>query len=574
LATLLGPFAWSVLMVALLVAVLAVRPAGPLAAAPVVATGEPVPLVVLNRPIVSLRARVDELTPHVRVERAAERIALLDHGDLESPVTAIAGTLGELEGYWIQVGDQTLVGLLPQDVDPEAGETLPEVAAAAAQRLGEALQAKAAQQRLPVLLRGFGLALAASIVLALILWGIERLRRWALSRVQALSHGRKIAMHGVDVRPYLAVGAGSGIRALVVGTGLLAGYLWLGFVLLQFPYSQPWGEQLGLWVRDLVAELGGGALRAVPGLVTVAIIFVVTRVVVQLVDRFFRSVEAGWLRFDWIEAETAKATRRLVVVLIWVAALVVAYPYIPGSQTAAFQGISVLLGLMVSLGSAGFVNQVMSGLVVAYSRSVRTGEFVQVGQTQGTVTEVGVLATKIVTPTRQEITIPNAVMVGSPLTNFSRHADPARGSLIATSLTIGYDTPWRQVEALLIEAARRTATIRADPPPRVMQRALQDFYVEYLLIFSLDKPETQVAVLSELHAQIQDVFNEHGVQIMSPHFMAQPAAPVVVPPEAWYTPPAVRPDAGDEGVQTRGQSAAVPSAQGARGAGGGAVTVS
>jgi small-conductance mechanosensitive channel len=135
-------------------------------------------------------------------------------------------------------------------------------------------------------------------------------------------------------------------------------------------------------------------------------------------------------------------------------------------------------------------------------------------------------------------------MVGSPLTNFSRHADPERGSLISTGVTIGYDTPWRQVEAMLIEAARRTTTVRREPAPRVIQRGLQDFYVEYRLIFSLDRPETQVLVLSELHAHIQDVFNEHGVQIMSPHFVAQPAEKAVVPPEAWYTPPAVRPDAG------------------------------
>jgi small-conductance mechanosensitive channel len=513
-------------------------------AAPQVTTAEPVPLTVWNREVVRLRARIDELTPRLRVERTMERIEALEDDQLALPVTAVPGALGELEGYWVRVGEQVLFGLLPQDVDPEAGESVAAMAEAAARHLGEALQARVEQERPAVLLRGLGLAVAASAALLLVLWGIGRLRGLALARLHALTHGRKIALRGVDMRPYLAVSAGTGIRALAAGLGLLAAYLWLGFVLLQFPYSQPWGEQLGRWVRDLLADLGGGALRAVPGLFTVAIIFVVTRMVAQLVDRFFRSVEAGWLRFDWIDAETARATRRLVIVLIWVFALVVAYPYIPGSGTAAFQGISVLLGLMVSLGAAGFVNQVMSGLVVAYSRSVRTGEFVQVGQTQGTVTEVGVLATKILTPTRQEITIPNAVMVGSPLTNFSRHADPERGSLISTGVTIGYDTPWRQVEAMLIEAARRTTTVRREPAPRVIQRGLQDFYVEYRLIFSLDRPETQVLVLSELHAHIQDVFNEHGVQIMSPHFVAQPAEKAVVPPEAWYTPPAVRPDAG------------------------------
>jgi small-conductance mechanosensitive channel len=159
------------------------------------------------------------------------------------------------------------------------------------------------------------------------------------------------------------------------------------------------------------------------------------------------------------------------------------------------------------------------------------------------VTEVGVLATRLVTPTLQEVTIPNAVLVGSALTNFSRRADAEHGSIIGTTVTIGYDTPWRQVEALLLMAAGRTPEIRREPPPRVIQRELGDFFVEYRLVFSIDRPETQVLVLSALHGHIQDVFNEHGVQIMSPHFEAQPAQPVIVPETAWYAPLAKPPAA-------------------------------
>ena len=520
----------------------------PVEATPNVVVGQPATLVVWNRPIVTFRAGLDAITPADRVEGTRERIDDLDADDLATGATAVRGTFGTIDVYWINVGARTLFGLVPQDLDPEAGETLEAAARAAAAQLNDALRARAEQQRLPVLFRGLGLTLLASVLLGLVLWGIERLRRRALARLDTISHGRKIAVRGVDIRPYLRVSAGTGVRALAAGLGLFALYLWLGFVLLRFPYSQPWGEELARWLRQLGAELGGGALQAIPGLFTVAVIFVVTRIFAQLVDRFFLSIEQGWLRFEWIEPETAKATRRLVIVVIWVFAVVIAYPYIPGSQTAAFQGISVLLGLMVSLGAAGFVNQVMSGLVIAYSRSVRTGEFVQLGTTQGTVTEVGVLATKLVTPTRQEITIPNAVLVGSTLTNFSRHADPEHGSIIGTSVTIGYDTPWRQVEALLLLAAGRTEAVRRTPPPRVIQAALGDFYVEYLLIVALDHPEQQKLVLSTLHGHIQDVFNEYGVQIMSPHFEGQPAEKVVVPKPAWHlapaTPPAADPPTG------------------------------
>jgi small-conductance mechanosensitive channel len=222
-----------------------------------------------------------------------------------------------------------------------------------------------------------------------------------------------------------------------------------------------------------------------------------------------------------------------VVVLVWIFAITVAYPYIPGSSTDAFKGVSVFVGLMISLGSAGLVNQVMSGLVVIYSRALRVGEFVRVGDDVGTVSEVGMLSTKILTRKREEITIPNAVMVGTKTVNYSRHADDA-GGVVGTTLTIGYDAPWRQVHAMLLQAAAQTAGVRKDPAPRVWQKALSDFYVEYELVFNLDHPEERTPILSELHMYIQDAFNEQGVQIMSPHFETQPKEKVFVPKSQWF----------------------------------------
>jgi small-conductance mechanosensitive channel len=154
-----------------------------------------------------------------------------------------------------------------------------------------------------------------------------------------------------------------------------------------------------------------------------------------MVDGFFRAVEEEAMTVTWLAPDTAKATRRLTAVLIWVFALTVAYPYIPGSNSDAFKGISVFVGLMVSLGSAGLVNQVMSGLVVAYSRALKAGDFVRVGTTEGTVGEVGMLSTKVITPKREAVTVPNAVLVGSPITNYSRLAD-GQGAIVGTKVTM------------------------------------------------------------------------------------------------------------------------------------------
>ena len=214
-----------------------------------------------------------------------------------------------------------------------------------------------------------------------------------------------------------------------------------------------------------------------------------------------------------------------------------AYPYFPGSGSEAFKGIGVFVGLMLSIGSSGVVNQAVSGLMLMYSRSFRPGEFVQVGETEGTVLEVGFLTTRIETLRHEHVTIPNAVIVGNVTRNFSRLKE--RGGIrIPTKVTIGYDTPWRQVRAMLQLAADRTANVVRDPPPRILQTALLDHAVEYTMLVCIADPTQRPLVLDELHANILDAFNEYGVQIMSPVYEDDPEEPKVVPRERWFKAPA------------------------------------
>ncbi len=295
----------------------------------------------------------------------------------------------------------------------------------------------------------------------------------------------------------------------------------------------------------MLRELGAGALPAVPGLLAVVLIFLAARFVIRIVEVFFQAVEKDAVKIRSLQPDTARATRYIAIVLIWVFALTVAYEYIPGSHTDAFKAIGVLLGLMISLGSAGLVNQLMSGLVVIYSRALRPGELVQAGDLVGRVSEVGLLSTKLVAK-GEEITIPNAVLVGRTVTNYSRLGGEY-GPVISTKVGIGYDAPWRQVHAILQLAAERTPGIRKHPRPYVRQNALSDFFVEYELRGHVELPADRAQVLSELHMQIQDAFNEFGVQIMSPAFESQPERPVVVPRSRWYASPAVPPQGRDPG---------------------------
>ena len=393
-----------------------------------------------------------------------------------------------------------------------------------------------------------GGVLVATLLLLISIW----LARWGRTRLlKKLSHasllGEQIpAAADTDVTSLLLQGAQALTRLITGGAVLFFIYWWVVFLLNQFSVTASWSEQLRLFLVDLVIEFGGGALRALPGLFTVVVIILIARWGVRLVNAIFNEVESGRLIFPWLERETARTTQTLVVVSIWLFALVVAYPYIPGSDTEAFKGLSVLVGLMITLGSTGLINQIISGLFVIYSRSVRPGDYVRIGDTEGQVVDVGFLATKLRTPRQEEITLPHSVLVGAGTTNYSRLAGD-HGVVATVSVTIGYNVPWRQVHALLLLGAARTRGIRSEPPPRVLQRELSDFYVQYHLTTHLLEGENRAEVLSELQAQIQDAFNEFGAQIMAPHFESQPDKKIFVPKTEWHAAPAASTPISDEG---------------------------
>jgi small-conductance mechanosensitive channel len=384
-------------------------------------------------------------------------------------------------------------------------------------------------------------SLVASALLALVVWLAYRASDRALARLTSATAPRAISMLGAAVWSVVEGFRRACVRFTAWAVALVAAYLWLTFVLRAFPYSRPWSDRLGGYLSGLLSQLATGALGALPGLFTVVLIFLITRGVVRLVDAAFQSVETGALRLGGLHPDTARATRRIAGTIIWVFALTVAYEYIPGSDSEAFKAIGVFAGLMVSLGSASFVSHVMGGLVVAYSRAVRVGEVVKAGDIVGRVTEVGLLSTRLVTPRREEITIPNGTLAAQTVTNYSRLAGND-GIVIATTVTIGYDAPWRQVHALLQLAAERTPNVRKEPKPTVVQRALGDFAVQYELRAHIDDAVDRSRAISDLHAQIQDSFNEFGVQIMSPAFESQPDGAVVVPRARWFAAPAPPPD--------------------------------
>jgi small-conductance mechanosensitive channel len=498
-----------------------------------------------NRPIVTLKAIVLGRSPRERAVGAERALDDLVAQGITGPVTSQLFDSGAL----ISVGPRVVLALTSGDIDNLSGETIQGVSSQTVARLQQALN-EASEARTPrALLRSAAMALLAVVVGLAALWGIGRVRRivapMLVTATEKTAAKSKIAdvelLRGIHISDFER----RLLTALTMVLNLIIVYGILAFCLRQFPYTRPWGESLRgfLWLTAQNVSLA--TARALPGLFMAALVFLATRFVTRVIGLWFNAVARGRVSPRWIHPETAEPTRRLATAMAWLFAIVVAYPYLPGSDTQAFKGVSVFLGLLVTFGSSGLVSQIVSGFTITYSRALRLGDFVRIGDVEGTVNHLGVLSTKLRTLWNEDVTIPNAVVVAQTTTDYSRFGN-TDGVFTPTSITIGYDTPWRQVHALLLQAAERTADLRRHPKPFVLQEALEDVYVKYTLLVSLVRQETRPYTLNALHANIQDLFNEYGVQIMSPSYEADPPQPKVVPREGWYAAPAV-PPASEEG---------------------------
>jgi small-conductance mechanosensitive channel len=502
-------------------------------------------VVIFNRPIVTFRAPFLGVPPADRARGARERILALLEGGGPGAVSVEKLDAGDA----VKIDGRLAFVLTRDDVDRLGGQTLGGLEADTLRALERVIAETREARNVRVMLLAALWAAGATIVYVLLLWGIARLGRAvaagmlrvAESTAGQLKIGGAEIVHRERARRVVQRLLQLGFWAIV----LLLTYEWVGFVLGRFPYTRPWGEQLNAFLFNTAVNLLTAVALATPDLLIAILIFAVAHGINGMLKNFFDGVQYGRLRVGWIDADSARPTRRLVAFGVWVFALVMAYPYIPGSSSEAFKGLSVLVGLMLSLGASGIVGQAASGLILMYTRTFRPGEYIRIAEHEGTIVEMGMFTTRLRTGLGDELTLPNSVVLGSVTRNYSRVLG-GKGFVLHTAVTIGYDAPWRQVHAMLTEAARRTRGVVADPPPQVFQTTLSDFYVEYQLVCNAVQadPHPRAQVMSALHANVQDVFNEHGVQIMSPHYLGDPSEPKVVPKAKWYPPPAVPPEAG------------------------------
>lgn len=368
-----------------------------------------------------------------------------------------------------------------------------------------------------------GLAVAITLAAWLLFLLIARLgsawRGWLHRRVQP--HIPAVNVRGAELLSGEQLGGALlgvlGRADLVLHVLLL--FAWLTAVFSRFPWTQSWSWQLQHLAWAQLAALGSGVVHAVPGLLVVALVLFVFQRIVAFADAVFERIAEGRLHLPGFHPELARPSRRLARAALWLIGIVVAYPYLPGSDSRAVQGVSVFLGLMISLGSSSVIGNLIAGLVLTYSRAFSIGDRVRIGEHVGDVVALGTFATKLRSLRNEEIALPNSVILSGPVLNYTRHAGEG-GLWLHTQVTIGYDVDWRKVHALLSEAALAVPGVEAAPAPIVYQRALNDYHVSYEITCMTRDSHAQLRLYSELHAAIQDAFSRAGVEILSPAYAA------------------------------------------------------
>jgi small-conductance mechanosensitive channel len=391
------------------------------------------------------------------------------------------------------------------------------------------------------LLRSAAYAAVATVLLAVLVTLVVWVSRWAEKVLEATYRQR---VQSVGIQSFQLVRAEqiwvALHRAVVIARALIIlalAFVYLQYVLGVFPWTRGFSGQLLGLVLDPLATMGWGIVNVVPNLFFLTILLLITRYLLKVISMFFAAVGRGEVALSGFEQEWADPTYKLLRVAVVALALVVAYPYIPGSGSEAFKGISIFIGIVFSLGSSSTIANIIAGYTMTYRRAFRMGDRVKISGVTGDVIEMRLQVTHLRTIKNEEVIIPNSTILNNEVVNYTSLAR-TRGLILHTTVGIGYETPWRQVEAMLLLAADRTPEIKREPAPFVRQLALGDFAVTYEINVYCDNAQAMSRIYTALHENILDVFNEHGVQIMTPAYEGDPEQPKVVPKEQWFSAPA------------------------------------
>ncbi len=371
------------------------------------------------------------------------------------------------------------------------------------------------------MLKEYLMAALVLCLLILIIFFTNRFFRWVKNKVEKQKGS---IIKGLKIRSYEFLDSSREVRVLfsLINfikwiTVLVLVYLSLTIMVGIFPWTSGFAGELLSYFLDPIKGIFVSIWNYLPNLFTIVVLIVFFRYLLRILYYFKTEIEKGSLKIPGFYVDWANPTFQIIRVLVLAFMLIVIFPYLPGSDSQVFKGVSVFLGVLFTFGSAGALSNIVAGLVLTYMRAYRIGDRVKIGEATGDVVEKSLLVTRIKTIKNEIISIPNSTVMSSHTTNFTSEAAEL-GLILHTTVTIGYDAPWRQIHELLIKAALATELIEKDPAPFVFQSSLDDFYVSYQINAYTRISNRQHITYSQLHQNIQDAFNEAGVEIMSSHY--------------------------------------------------------
>jgi len=502
---------------------------------------ETAPVIIDDMTLFSVRG-IQAFPAEVRAAAIADRIRKIA-SDRSIPAASL--TIAEAEySTDIVAGEVKLVSIYDADaaVDRISRQVIARVYLA---KIRSSVEKYRSDRSPESLARGAGYALVVTIGLIVVLFVLGKMYRRLYSLLESRYKSRVHALHIQSlefVRAERIWTALTGVlRVIRFILLLIIFYACLHLVLGFFPWTRLFAAHLLDYVMKPVLMIGKGLLKNLPNLLFIAVLIILTRYFLKLLKLFFAGIEHKALTISGFDPDWAKPTYKIVRLLVVVFAVIVAYPYIPGSESPAFKGISLFIGVVFSLGSSSAISNIIAGYMMTYRRAFKIGDRVKIDEYTGDVTEIRLQVTHLRTIKNEEVIVPNSTILSGHIVNYSSFARE-RGLILHTTVGIGYEVPWRQVEAMMKLAAERTPGLLREPQPFVLQKSLGDFSVTYELNVYVDDPHGMAVTYSELHKNVLDAFNEYGVQIMTPAYEGDPDQPKVVSKDKWYAKPAKLPE--------------------------------
>lgn len=479
------------------------------------------PVVPFRDTLFFVQLRLGSLRPAERALKIETRIQqLFTNNDL---IVDSIEAISDGAVYDIVYGDLILMSITEMDA-VILNKDIEEVATEYLQKIKHTLEKEQEEHSLETILTRIALILLVLLSIYTLVWMLSQLHRF-INKLIVLKKEEWIK--GIKYRSYVFLTPEQELKwALKISNFLkwflIAVLLYLAIPMLFsiFPFTRGVAEKMFGLIWSPFKTILISIWKYVPNLITILVIYIVMRYFIKFIRFVFTEIELGKLEFAGFHQDWAMPTFSIVKILLYAFMLVLIFPYLPGNDSEIFKGVSVFIGILFSLGSSSAISNMVAGLVITYMRPFKVGDRITLGDKTGVVIEKTLLVTRLRTIKNEEITIPNSSVLSGNTVNFSTLSQ-TNGLILHTTVTIGYDVPWKKVHQALQDAAARVSRIKLEPKPFVLQTSLDDFYVAYQINGYTQDVTATSEIYSELHQNIQDVFNERGIEIMSPHYRAQ-----------------------------------------------------